>query len=165
MPVRQTSYPMAGARRERRLNKARGPTLVKVEAPTSSENEDLVRTAFDAFSKGDQNTVLELVDLDLEWTYLDPSMEDPQPQIRRGRAQLGHWMGRGFAWSRQAKLEELVVYGDNVVVVTHTPGTDARRVLKTDDRNFHVVTVRNGRITKLHACRDRQEALRVATEP
>ncbi len=81
MPVRQTSYPMAGARRERRLNKARGPTLVKVEAPTSSENEDLVRTAFDAFSKGDQNTVLELVDLDLEWTYLDPSMEDPQPQI------------------------------------------------------------------------------------
>ncbi len=74
-------------------------------------------------------------------------------------------MGRGFAWSRQAKLEELVVYGDNVVVVTHTPGTDARRVLKTDDRNFHVVTVRNGRITKLHACRDRQEALRVATEP
>ena len=127
-----------------------------------TENEDLVRRAFDAFSRGDQNAVLELVDLDLEWTYLDPSFESPEPQVCHGRAQLGHWMGRGFDWSMRADLEEIVVYGDQVLVVTHTPGADARRVFKNSDRNFHVLTVRNGRITKLRACRDRQEAVRVA---
>ena len=134
-------------------------------APVTSENEEIVRKAFDAFSRGDQNAVLELVDLDLEWTYLDPSSEGPEPQVCHGRAQLGHWMGRGFDWSLRAELEEVVGHGDRVLVVTHSPGTDTRRVFKTGDRNFHVLTVRKGRITALRACRDRQEALAAATAP
>jgi ketosteroid isomerase-like protein len=72
-------------------------------------------------------------------------------------------MGRGFDWSMRAELEEIVGYGDRVLVVTHLPGTGARRVFKTGDRNFHVLTVRNGRITALRACRDREQAVTVAT--
>ena len=100
-------------------------TLAHMEGQIATGNEELVRRAFDAFSRGDQNAVLELVDLDLEWTYLDPSFEHPEPQVCHGRAQLGHWMGRGFDWSMRAQLEEIVVYGDQVLVVTHTPGADA----------------------------------------
>jgi hypothetical protein len=32
--------------------------------------------------------MLELVDPDLEWTYMDPSLEDPEPQVCRGRHEL-----------------------------------------------------------------------------
>jgi len=52
--------------------------------------------------------------------------------------------------------------GDRVVVVVRTPGIDAYRVGRADDRNYDALTVHEGRIVAIHACRDRDEALRVA---
>lgn len=49
-----------------------------------------------------------------------------------------------------------------VMVVVRTPGSDEHRARKTDDRTYDVITVRDGRIVALHACRDRAEALAVA---
>jgi ketosteroid isomerase-like protein len=129
--------------------------------PTATE--DLIRTAYGAFSRGDLDSVLELVDPELEWTFLDPSTENPEPQICRGRDQLAYWMGRGAGWRMRAELEEIVGYGDRVVVVTHSPGIDAIRARKTGDRNFHVITVRDGRIAALRACRSRDEAVTLAS--
>lgn len=60
-------------------------------------------------------------------------------------------------------LEEVVAYGDNVLVVTRSPGLDTRRAWSTDDRNFHVVTVRDGLVAELRACRSRDEAVRIAS--
>jgi ketosteroid isomerase-like protein len=129
----------------------------------SSETEDLIRTAYEAFSRGDLNSVLDLVDPELEWTFLDPTMESPEPQVCRGRDQLAYWMGHGAGWNMRAELEEILGYGDRVVVVTRSPGIDAIRARKTGDRNFFVLTVRNGRIAALRACRSRDEAIKVAS--
>lgn len=128
----------------------------------SNENVALIRGAYDAYARGDLATMLEVVDPDLEWTYLDPSLEDPQPQVCHGRHELESALARQAGLGLQAQLEEVLGHGDRVMVVVRTPGVDAYRVRQADDRNYDVFTVHGGRIVALRACRDRQEALRLA---
>jgi ketosteroid isomerase-like protein len=45
----------------------------------SNENAELIRRAYRAYGSGDLKGMLELVDPDLEWTYLDPAQEHPAP--------------------------------------------------------------------------------------
>jgi len=127
----------------------------------SDQNVVLIRRAYDAYARGDLATMLEVVDPDLEWTYLDPSLEDPQPQVCHGRHELESALARQAGRGLRAQLEEVVGHGDRVMVVVRTPGVDAYRVRQADDRNYDVFTVRAGRIVALRACRDRQEALRL----
>ena len=127
----------------------------------SDQNVALIRRAYDAYARGDLATMLEVVDPDLEWTYLDPSLEDPQPQVCHGRHELESALARQAGRGLRAQLEEVVGRGDRVMVVVRTPGVDAYRVRQADDRNYDVFTVRAGRIVALRACRDRQEALRL----
>jgi len=42
------------------------------------------------------------------------------------------------------------------------PGLDAIRARKADDRNFDVLTIKDGRIVATRACKDRLEAARFA---
>jgi ketosteroid isomerase-like protein len=128
----------------------------------SNENVDLIRTAYQAYLAGDATKMLEFVDPDLEWTYLDPSLEDPEPQVCHGRHELEAALERRAERGLTAELEEVLGRGDRVVVVAKTPGLDAYRVKQAGDRNFTVFTVRAGRIVALRDCRDRQEALAVA---
>jgi ketosteroid isomerase-like protein len=126
----------------------------------SNENVELIRRAYDAYARGDLATILEVVDPDLEWTYLDPSLEDPQPQVCHGRHELQSALQRQAKQGLRAQLEEILGHGDRVMVVVRTPGIDAYRVQQADDRNYDVFTVQDGRIVALRACHDRQEALR-----
>ena len=48
------------------------------------------------------------------------------------------------------------------MVVVRIPGIDAYRARKANDRNYAVLTVREGSIVALRDCRDRDEALAVA---
>jgi len=128
----------------------------------SEQNESLVRTAYAAFSQGDVATMLELVHPDLEWTFLDPAFENPEPRTCLGREQLQQVMERRGGMSPEAEVEEIASSGDQVMVVVHTPGLDQQRVRQADDRNYMVVTVRQGQITALRACRDRDQARRLA---
>lgn len=128
----------------------------------ATDAESLVRRAFEAFAGGDFDAALELVDPDFEWTYLDPSVADPEPQVCRGRDELAYWIDRPARQGTPFELEEITAYGDRVLVVTHAPGLDALRARKAGDRNFHVVSVRDGRIAAMRACRSRNEAVAVA---
>jgi ketosteroid isomerase-like protein len=123
-----------------------------------SENENLIRTAYEAYSRGDLSQLLELVDPDLEWTYLDPAFENPEPQTCRGRPELERALqgqaGRGLV----SQLDEVTAHGDKVMVVVRTPGIDQRRARQAGDRNFLVLTLQQGRVVAMRACRDREEA-------
>ena len=90
---------------------------------------------------------------------LDPSLEDPEPQVCRGRHELESALEHQAERGLRAQLEEVVGHRDQVMVVVRTPGVDAHRVRQADDRNYSVFTVRDGRIVALRDCRDRQEAL------
>jgi uncharacterized protein len=128
----------------------------------SNENVDLVREAYEAYARGDVATMLEFVDPDLEWTYLDPGLDHPEPQVCHGRHELEtalqHWAEHGF----RAELEEVAGNGDSVMVVIRTPGLDAHRQREGDDRAYNVLTVRDGRIVALRDCADRNEAVAMA---
>jgi ketosteroid isomerase-like protein len=128
----------------------------------SKENADLVRRAYQAYASGNLGGMLEFVDPDLEWTYLDPTLEHPTPQVCHGRQELEqvlqHWAEHGL----RAELEEVVGSGELVMVGVRTPGVDAHYGRPGDDRAYSVFTVRGGRVVALRDCRDRQEALRLA---
>jgi ketosteroid isomerase-like protein len=121
--------------------------------------EQIARAAFSALEAGDTASVLDLVATDLEWTFLDPTDPDPQPAVCHGRGQLAYWLERDSGWRLRAELVEVIAAGDKVLVVTKSPGIDQRRARSTGDRNFHVLTIRDGKIAALRACRDRNEAL------
>jgi ketosteroid isomerase-like protein len=126
-----------------------------------NENEDLIRRAYEAYANGDLAAMLEFVDPDVEWTYLDPSLEHPIPQVCHGRHELEqvlrHWAEHGL----RAELEEVSSSGELVMVGVRTPGVDAHYGRLGDDRAYSVFTVRDGRIVALRDCCDRQEALKL----
>jgi ketosteroid isomerase-like protein len=123
---------------------------------------DLIRHAYQAYANGDLATMLELVDPDLEWTYLDPALQHPTPQVCHGRHELENVL-RGWAQhGLRAELDEVVANGDLVMVATRAPGIDAHHGRRGDDRTYCVLTVRGGRIVAMRDCHDRREALRLA---
>ncbi len=128
----------------------------------SNQNVDLIRTAYEAYTRGDVQSLLELVDPELEWTYLDPSFEDPDPEVCHGRHELRAALDRQAQRGLKAELEEVVGNADRVMVVVRIPGIDAYRARKANDRNYAVLTVREGSIVALRDCRDRDEALAAA---
>ncbi len=124
----------------------------------SEENESLVRTAYAAYGRGDITSMLELVHPDLEWTYLDPSFENPEPETCHGREQLQQVLERRAGQGVRSEVEEIASSGDKVMVVVHTPGIDQQRARQADNRNYLVLTLQQGQITAMRACRDREEA-------
>jgi ketosteroid isomerase-like protein len=133
--------------------------MTQEEHPMSNENEELIRRAYQAYAGGDLNGMLELVDPDLEWTYLDPALEDPTPQVCHGRQELEQLLRNWAEHGLRAELEEVTSSGELVMVGVRTPGVDVHDGRRGDDRAYSVFTVREGRIVALRDCRDRQEAL------
>ena len=130
----------------------------------SEDNEALVRKAYEAYGRGDVTRLLELVHPDLEWTYLDPSVENPQPQVCHGRDQLAWALGRQAERGVNSELEEIDAYGDKVMVVVHTPGLDQHRAWPGHDRNYLVLTLRQGQVVAMRAFQDRDEARSFTSE-
>jgi ketosteroid isomerase-like protein len=128
----------------------------------SNENADLVRRAYQAYVRGDLAAMLEFVDPDLEWIYLDPALAHPIPQVCHGRHELEQVLWDWAEHGLQAELEEVAGRGELVMVGVRAPGVDAHFGRGGDDRAYSVFTVRDGRIVALRDCRDRQEALQLA---
>jgi len=128
----------------------------------STANETLVRTAYAAYEQGDVTALLGTVDPNLEWTYLDPSEANPEPQICHGRGELEIALQRQLRRGLSVQLEELIANGDQVMVTVCTPGVEAHRVRHANERNYDVLTVRDEHIVAIRACRDRAEALAIA---
>jgi ketosteroid isomerase-like protein len=127
-----------------------------------NQNEWIVREAFLAYDRGDVARMMDLVDPELEWTHFDPSQENPQSPVCDGRSELESALKRQADLGLRPELEEVVAAGDQVILVMRTPGVDDYRHQHGDDRTYNVVTVRDGLIVRLRACRDRSEARTVA---
>jgi uncharacterized protein len=128
----------------------------------SKENAELIRRAYQAYASGNLAAMLELVDPDLEWTYLDPTLEHPTPQVCHGRHELEQVLEGWAEHGLRVVLEEVADSGELVMVGVRTPGVDAHHGWHRGNRAYSVFTVREGRVVALRDCRDRQEALRLA---
>jgi ketosteroid isomerase-like protein len=127
----------------------------------SGPNEAVVRAAFQALALDDVAALLPLLDAEFEWTFLDPSEEHPTPQVCRGTEELARVLRRG-AGRPARELDQLVPFGERILVVTRLVD-EGETASSADGRQaFHVVTVHDGRITALRACRSRDEALAFA---
>ena len=130
-----------------------------------NQNEWIVREAFLAYDRGDVARMMEFVDPDLEWTFLDPSLGDPHPQTCRGRGELEKALRRQAERGLRPELEQVIAAGNKVMLVMRTPGVDQYREREAEDRTYDVITVRDGLIVEMCACRDRGEARVMAGIP
>ena len=96
--------------------------------------EALVREAYEAYGRGDV-AGMEFVDPELEWTYLDPAYENPEPATCHGRDQLQWALERQAGQGLGSQTEEIVARGGKVMVVIRTVGIDRLRVRQAGDRN------------------------------
>jgi ketosteroid isomerase-like protein len=129
----------------------------------SLENADLAREAIEAYYRADRARLLELVHPDLEWTYLNPEVPDPQPQVCHGRDQLAWGLDRQAGQGRASEVEEVIAApGGRVVIVARTPGADEDRAWRNGDRSILVLTVRGGQIVAMRAFRDKAAASQFA---
>jgi ketosteroid isomerase-like protein len=127
-----------------------------------SDNVALIRRTYARYAIGEVDAILDIVDPDLKWTFLDPSEAEPEPQICHGRHELAHALERQRSQGLRSQLEEVIGNGDRVVVITRTPGLDDLRARQANDRNVDVLTVQSGRVVAIRACRTREEALALA---
>ncbi len=124
----------------------------------ADRNEAVAREAYEAYGRGDVARMLEFVDPELEWTYLNPAFEDPEPDTCHGRDQLRLALERQAGQGLASQIEEIAASGDKVMVVIRTPGIDRVRARQAGDLNFLVLTLDQERIIKMRACRDQDEA-------
>jgi len=127
-----------------------------------SENEALIRAAYQAYSRGDAGRLLDLIDPGLEWTFLDPAEADPQPHVCHGRDELARALARQARQGLKSVVEEITSRGDKVLVVTRTPGVDQHRAWSNGDLNILVLTLAQGRVVAMRAFRERDQAARFA---
>ena len=91
----------------------------------SNENADLIWRAYEAYANGDLASMLEFVDPDLEWTYLDPALEYPTPQVCHGHHELEPGLRAAGPSMASAELDEVASGGELVMVGVRTPGVGA----------------------------------------
>jgi len=123
-----------------------------------NQNEWIVREAFLAYDKGDVARMMKYVHPDLDWMLFEPQGGAAQPTVRHGRAELEAALSRQSDLGLRAQVEEVVAAGEQVILVTRTPGIGELNGNRTSDLRYDVVTVRDGLIVGLRACKDRDEA-------
>src|SRR5215472_7588802 len=121
-----------------------------------NQNEWIVREAFRAYERGDIDRMMDYVDPELEWTYFDPSPEEPSNC--GGRQELKKALRVQADLNLRSQLEQVIANGEKVMLVVRTPGISRYRPWHDGDRTYDVVTVRGELIVGLHACSDRSEA-------
>ena len=128
----------------------------------SQENVEVVRALLSAFDRGDYEAALEGLDSEIEW-QVPPGIAIGR-EVYRGRGEVQ----RGFAewlaaWDmHRYELEELLDHGDHVVVGGMQIGRGRGSGVEVRLPTFHVVTLRDGKITRHRSFRDRGEALEAA---
>ncbi len=125
-------------------------------------NVALLRRAYAAYARGDTAAMLDLVDP----AWSGPT-SIPAPPTRARRSATAAASCKPHSRSRPSAAcvpswRRVIGQGDKVVVAVRTPGADAYRVRPSDDRDYALFTVRDGRIVAPRDCRDRADALRLA---
>src|SRR5262249_16826614 len=118
--------------------------------------------AFLAYDRGDVTRMMDFVDPEVDWTYRDPELEDSEPKVCHGRGELEKALRRQADRGLRAHLEEVIAAGDRVMLGMRSAGLDEFGGGEGGDRSYDIVTVRDGLIVGLEACRDRSEARSLA---
>src|SRR5262249_47912386 len=137
-----------GSSRSRRSRSFRPAAETRPSDGVPSENPELVRRYYAAWSAGDLDLVIEAFAEDVEW-YGHPRLPEPGPY--RGREQVKTWMSQfREAWGElSAQPVELVDAGDSVVALVHMSGRGRGSGLEVrGGLDVHVITLRGGKVSR-----------------
>src|SRR5437764_1131362 len=127
----------------------------------SQQNFELVRSAFEAWNRLDDEAILQLfspdAELDASGRILNPDIYagiDGLMQFRRDIAEV---------WDRfELEIEDLFESGSLVVVFVRSIGIGRASGIEVDFRSAWLVTVSDQKITRLRLYRERKKALEAA---
>jgi ketosteroid isomerase-like protein len=127
----------------------------------SRENVGVVRLMYDAYARGDLETSRSCLDPQVVWSQ--PAQE-PGAGTYRGHEgvdqALSHWVG---AWDDyNVEVDEFIDFGDHVLANTRHRGRGKSSGVNVERRIFQLLTVRDGKITRMRVYYDEAEALDAA---
>jgi uncharacterized protein len=129
----------------------------------SQESVEVLRRAYAAFNREDLGTVLEIFDSDIEWNASDVFFD--QPRTYHGRRAWQEEFLRDLMEvfdGYRAEPEEFIDAGEQVVAVVRVGGPGRRSGAEAMARVGHVVTLRDGRITRFTEFKEPGDALEAA---
>jgi ketosteroid isomerase-like protein len=129
----------------------------------SRGNIDLVKSAFDAWNRGEIEAFADHVAEDVAWLEVSGRPEGEASE-RLGRDRLRQSLESLFeAWeSYRLELERIHDLGDRVVAVVREVARGRASGLEVDGRWGYLITVRAGQIVRIEAYRDAAVALETA---
>jgi ketosteroid isomerase-like protein len=125
-----------------------------------SSNLELARVAYDAFSRKDYDTVLAMADPDVEYEFVGRSLTEGNvfhgPDAVRD---LWNQLDEVFLeW--ESRPEELIDLGNRALVLVRERGTGRASGLEFDQKLGHLISFRDGRITRFQVFGSWRAALR-----
>jgi ketosteroid isomerase-like protein len=124
----------------------------------SQANVDIVRNVFEAWNNGDLDSVAALFSEDVQWLEIGGRPERPET---RGWETLRAGLESLFEAWQYYRLEpqEILDAGDRVIAVLREVARGRASGLEVEGRWGYVITVRAGKVTRVEAYRDPQQAL------
>jgi uncharacterized protein len=107
---------------------------------SGSERGATIREAYEAFSRGDLDAVVELLDPEVE---LRPPPDSTDPEPRHGREAVRQYLTPNLFASQSAQPEEILDRGDRVLVVATVKARGVGSGIEIEDTAFHLWTVRD----------------------
>jgi ketosteroid isomerase-like protein len=125
----------------------------------SQENVQIVRSILDAWNRRDYSAALALVAPDIRAE--DYAFGGGLDATYEGIPGLQKWMARfwGSFVDFHTQIEEYIPVDDEVVLAAHHHGRGKASGVEVEMRNWHVVTVRNGKVVRYRIFQTKPEAL------
>jgi uncharacterized protein len=128
-------------------------------------NLDVVQRLYAAFHARDEDAIYSLLDPEIVWDMTRAEFPDPEVYLGHDgvRAFWRRWLG---TWEEyRTEPEHFVAAGDRVVVLHRLVMRSKGARVAIDSRVADVFTVRDGRVVRVDAYKDRDRALREAGVP
>ena len=123
----------------------------------SQENVEIVREAWDAYSRGDYDRITGFHDPHIVVITLEDGA------LYGNNAVLANYKRWNEAWERaQTTLEEVIGHGDRVFVTVRFHGRGRASGVEVETRFYEVYTLRDGRVLRIDEYEHRADALEAA---
>jgi ketosteroid isomerase-like protein len=127
-----------------------------------SEMAEVMRGAYEAFSRGELDAVVDLLHPEVEWV---PPTDSVEPHPLRGRDAVRDYLAPNIFEEQSAEPLELIEEGDRVLVVARVRARARGSGIEIDQVVYHLFTIENGLAVRFSAHIDREDALAALREP